>query len=267
MSRHLSIVCLFVAVVASSAAGEELAVEGNAKVYTGGEGIRVTLVPLAPRDAHHVLIMVEGSDSDLDGKVYLHTVNDSGRGADFTRKLGSRGWNTLTSREGWWSGRYFELFVPGRKDSVHVRYDESDSTALIAGQVLSKYLRERPTGTHALRPELVGRDEGTFGAASGTANTACKSSFSAHIDWKGFPDDVVSNIDIGSRCSDVLRALTATCSDEVSRQAVSKEVKSVTCQGGSTPGVAVKGSQIVFTVTKNEPADVPSLQDAIEHAL
>src|SRR5437899_3015712 len=106
---------------AVNAWSQDLVPEGSPKVYAGEEGVRVTLVTLKPRSAHRVLVKVEGSDSDLDGKIFLHEVREYGNNkADFARKRGEKQYVTITAREGWWSSKEYQLYPPGRKDSVAI---------------------------------------------------------------------------------------------------------------------------------------------------
>ncbi|MHB8876999.1 MAG: hypothetical protein ACYC8T_25160, partial [Myxococcaceae bacterium] len=102
--------------LAATALGDELSIEGSPKVYVGANGERVTVLRLKPRSASKVLLAFEGTDSALDGKILAHEVVEAGNKADIKRKEKGRDYVRLAARETWWSSRQFTLYLPSNRD-------------------------------------------------------------------------------------------------------------------------------------------------------
>jgi len=115
------------------------------KTYVGPDGITLAMLPLAPEGEHKVLLRVGGSGSLFDGKVMAHTVEQQSDGdVNYVTVFRGRRWITIAVRFGSYS-----LYVPGRRDSPVVKYDEERSKALNINEIWKSYQRQRADGTLA----------------------------------------------------------------------------------------------------------------------
>lgn len=107
----------------------KLAVDDVAKVYTGGEGRRIT-VARVKGDATAVLIKFEGVRGPWNHKVILHREQDSGNGFDYWTRVDGDDWVSLVARKGWGGGDLgYELHPRGDNGPYHLSYDADASRA------------------------------------------------------------------------------------------------------------------------------------------
>src|SRR5687767_14568112 len=120
-------------------ANAELTLDGKAKVYVGEHGEQVTLVPLKPKSAKKVLLKFEGTDSEWDGKIILHSVNEYNGKADFKTKWKDKDFVTIAARDAWWTTKQFYLSTPGKQDGVPIFYNDKKTEKVDGNELVSAY--------------------------------------------------------------------------------------------------------------------------------
>src|SRR5512138_3948045 len=112
------------AVLLAPAARADSPVEPG-RVYVGGDGITLAIVPLKPKTDNKVLVRVTGSGTVYDDKAIPHERSDEGGRVAYSTTYKGRTWVTITvptSAE----PRPIPIYIPGRRD-VTVKYDERKS--------------------------------------------------------------------------------------------------------------------------------------------
>ena len=116
------------------------------RVYVGGDGVTVAIVPLKPRTDNKVLVRVTGSGTAFDDKAILHERGDGDGGkVAYSTTYRGRSWFTITvpsSAE----TRPIPIYLPGRRD-VTVKYDERKSAELKTDDVYRAYQKQQADGT------------------------------------------------------------------------------------------------------------------------
>ena len=115
------------------------------RVYVGGDGITIAIVPLKPRSDGKALVRVTGSGTPFDDKAIPHDrAEESGKVAYSTTYHG-RSWYTITVPSAA-EARPIPIYLPGRRD-VTVRYDERKSAELKIDDVYRAYQKQQADGT------------------------------------------------------------------------------------------------------------------------
>jgi hypothetical protein len=233
------------------------AVEGG-KVYSGSDGISVTIVNLAPRSQNKAIVLVQGSDTELDGKALLHDVKGEGDRMDYQTQLHGRDWVTVAVRKGWGS-RQLILGVPGRRDDISVGYDEKRTQELKPEEVYALHQKQSQDGSLAAlqafdRQGEEARHGRAFNAALESMNRACATQVTGTVEWKSVSDDLVKRYSISSFCANPLAALERLCASAEAKAVIQRKVKALTCQFGATLELKVKDGTLRW-VTAPEAAN------------
>lgn len=237
---------LWLLLLPSLALAQGYTVGGKVKVYLGGDGEVVSLVPLPGDEPRRVLLHFAGTDTALDGRTLVHTVRPAGRdGSDFVRKVDGRDSVTLTSRATWGAWRELELHPPSGP-SVRLGYSEKKSEGVDGQRLLDTWLRRRTSGDKAT-------DEQRLAAAAKDVTAACGTPVSATIDWSNVKDADIAKHDFGGLCIDGLRAVQSLCDDAEGRKAVASGVKRFTCKPGGPPQVTAGKGAVTFTTSAESP--------------
>ncbi len=237
---------LWLLLLPSLALAQPYAVNGKVKVYLGGNGEEVTVVPLQGDEPRRVLLHFAGTDTDLDGRTLLHTVRPAGRdGSDFVREADGRPYVTMTARAGWGAWTELELHPPSRR-AVWLGYSGKKSEGAEGQRLLDTWLRRRASGEKAA-------DEQRFASAAKDVTATCGTPVSAAIDWSGVKDADIARHDFGGLCIDGLRAVQSLCDDAEGKKAVASGVKRFTCRPGGAPQVTVGKGAVTFTTSAESP--------------
>jgi hypothetical protein len=143
MMRKVTCAVAFVAVLLIMAAGvgysaDRPEVAKYASVYTGGEGVQVTVLRIGPPEKSEVLLQVNRIDHPWDGKIMLHKVNGTGRRIDYVTQVDGKDWVTMTVRDG-----SRELYLPNMEASIHLSFSEELSNKVAPQSFLTLYLDQQ----------------------------------------------------------------------------------------------------------------------------
>jgi hypothetical protein len=245
---------LALAVVWMSSAWAASPVEAG-KVYSGDEGVEVSIVPLAPRSKNKAIILIKGTDSELDGKALLHDVETSGDRVDYRTTVHGRGYVSVFVRSSW-GGRGFSLAVPGRRSDISLGFDEQKTKALRPEDVYALYEKQTKDGSTAAfqafdRKGEEGRHDKDYAAALESMNKACGTKTSGNIDWKSVSDDLLKGYSIASYCANPVTALQRLCASSGAKKVIQEKVKKVSCQFGKEMKLEVKAGAVAWTTEKD----------------
>ena len=140
MKRTVALLGLALLAFSANASALE-AVSG--KVYKGGNGVKVTIVRLKPLSDKKALIEISGSDTESDGKIVLHEIEEYDGKADYfiKKKKGSKTekYVTIAMRNG-----SFEVYPPGGgNDGIRIAFDDKKSEELKVDDLLRRYTPDK----------------------------------------------------------------------------------------------------------------------------
>lgn len=231
---------------------------GTGKVYSGSEGESVAVIPLTtpgPKGEKQVLLSVQGTDSEFDGKPQPHVVSEQSRGVNYITQYKGEDFYTLQMRENSGSKKY-ELWVPGRSKAITVAFDEKRTQTLKAEDAYGQYEKLKKDGTLAKlaafnRPEREADQQKGFTEVVKSMNEACGTQVTAAIDWKSVTDDIIKRYSISSYCGNPLEALGKLCGTPVGKRVISAKVKQFRCQFGPELKLELNGSAVSFTTQQD----------------
>lgn len=248
-----TILALVIALAALGAAPARAAAPVEAgKVYSGPEGEEVALIPLTPRESKKFLVRVQGTGSEVDGKVLPHEANDWSSSGKvrinyYTQRHG-RDYSTLVV-----SGTSYELYVPGRRDGIAVKYDEARTQKLKPEDVYAQYQKQDKDGTLAklMAFDRKGEQEhhdGEYAELLKALNASCGATVAGTIDWSTVSEEVLKGYSIASFCGAPVTALKSLCdvSDEA-RRTVQAKVKQMDCKFGKSLEPKLESARVVWT--------------------
>jgi len=231
---------------------------GTGKVYSGPEGESVAVIPLTtqgPKGEKQVLLSVQGTDSEFDGKPMLHVANEQSKGVDYITQYKGEDFYTLVVRESYGAKKY-ELWVPSRPKAVIVSFDDKRTQALKAEDAYGQYEKLRKDGTLA-KLAAFSRKEREAGQQQGftelvkSMNEACGTQVTATIDWKSISDELIKKYSISSYCGNPLEALRRLCGSPVGKRVISAKVKKFSCQFGPELKLEVNAGAVSFTTQQD----------------
>lgn len=249
----LAVVVAWSALSASSARAAAPVEAG--KVFIGPEGEEVALVPLTPRESKKFLVRVQGTGTEFDGMVLPHEANESGSATPqvnyYTQRHG-RAFTTLLMR-----GSRYQLYAPGKRDGIPVKYDEARTQKLKAEDVYSQHQKQQKDGSLAKlmafdrKGEMAGHD-GEYAEQLQALNASCGASVAGTIDWSTISEELLKGYSIASFCGTPLQALVSLCErSQEAKRTVQAKVKQVDCRFGAALEPRLEAQRVVWTTAKD----------------
>ena len=226
------------------------------KVFSGPEGEQVALVLLSPVESKKALLRVQGTGSELDGKVLPHDVNESGASVHYTTELRGRSFATLVARSSGGGSRSYILNVPGRRDSIKVSFDDARTRALKGEEVYAQHQKQKADGTLTRmmafdRKAETAEAEKSLSEPVKAMNAACGTSVAVAIDWNSIPDELLKSYSIASYCESPFTALEKLCASAEGKKAIQAQVKEVSCRFGEALKLEVQAGRVAWTTAKD----------------
>ncbi|WP_239576462.1 hypothetical protein [Archangium primigenium] len=244
------------AVIAVLKAGSALAAApvGAGKVFTGSDGEQVAVIPLTPEDEKKAILLVQGTDTELDGKVLPHDIEKNGEDTRYVTQWHGRRYATLyLSVSGGGSRRKYYLHIPGRRDSTSVSFDDKRSQGLKPEDVYATYQKQKSSGSTAkwmafdrkAEQELIDK-----GLASSVAsmNEACGSQSAVKVDWATVTDEHIKERSMSGYCGVPLDSLRRLCGQSAeAKKIVQAKAKEVVCRVGGALALEQAPGRLTWT--------------------
>jgi hypothetical protein len=252
--RAILATVIVVAVLGGAPARAAAPVEAG-KVFSGPEGELVAVIPLTPVESKKVLLHVQGTGSELDGKVLPYTVNESGDDVYYTTQRRGRDYATLVLQASRGRRTYY-LHVPGRRDSITVAYDDARTKALKAEEVYALHQKQQADGTLTRlmafdrKGETAGVEQ-TLAESVTSLNAACGTSVTGTIDWSSISDELLKGYSISSYCTAPLDALSKLCATAEGKKAIQAQAKEFSCRFGDALKLEVRAGRVSWTTAKD----------------
>lgn len=253
-----AILAMFIAVAAlGSVPARAAAPIESGKVFSGPEGEQVAVIPLTPVESKKVLVLVQGTGTELDGKVLPHDVDDSSSSTvTYATELHGRGyWTLIVHASG--GRRSYALNVPGRRDSITLTFDEARTKALKGDEVYALHQKQKADGT-LTRVMAFDRKAEAAHAESGLTelvkamNEACGSSATVAVDWNSISDAQLKKYSIASYCGAPFESLRRLCESAEAKKAIQAQVKEVSCRFGDALKLEVQAGKVAWMTATEE---------------
>lgn len=226
------------------------------KVYSGSEGEEAAVVPLSPRSEGKFLIRVKGTGSEFDGKVFPYEIIDESSGSTtrvrYSTEWRGRGYSALHQRNS-----SYELYVPGRQQSIKLAYDEKRTAALKPEEVYAQHQKQTADGTlqklmaFDRKGEQAYHDK-AYAEVLKDLNTTCGTQVSAAIDWSSVNDEQLKELSISGYCESPLEALKDLCAvSNIAKQTVKEKVKGLSCRFGPALEPKLEAGRVIWTTNKD----------------
>ena len=251
--QRVSLILIALAWTSTASAAPQIA---SAKAYTGPNGIRVQVLRLEQAESQ-ALVRVLGSDTDLDDKVLLYDVSESGSRVDYSTKRGGRDFTALRIESSYGSMSVV-LWLPEGKGELALGYDELATQALDAAEVVRLHEKQASDGTLGRyqtfdrSAEMKSNDQALAETATALSG-ACGAAVAASIDWKGIDDALLKEHAVGSYCGTPLEALKSLCASPSAKKVVARRVRKLRCSFGAKLDLALKGDELQWTTATDAP--------------
>ncbi|HYO67040.1 MAG TPA: hypothetical protein VEU33_13255 [Archangium sp.] len=251
-----AVLAMFIAVGALCAVPARAAPVEAGKVFSGREGEQVAVIPLSPVESKKALLQVQGTGSELDGKVLPYELNESGDDVYYTTELRGRSFSTLVMRSSRGGSRSYTLNLPGRRDSIAVFFDDDRTKALKGEQVYALHQKQKADGTLTKmmafdRKAEMAEAEKSLAEPVKSMNAACGTSAAVAIDWNSIPDELLKSYSIASFCETPVTALEKLCATAEGKKAIQAQVKEVSCRFGDALKLEVQAGRVAWTTAKD----------------
>ncbi|ACY15830.1 hypothetical protein [Haliangium ochraceum] len=224
----------------------------RARVFDGGEGVRVEIVEL--KEEGQALLRVTGTPSDIDGMVLPHSVEDNGRRLNFITERHGRPLYTVIRNTNYNGSTEWTLYVGmSRFGGRGLSFDEEATESFDAVALYRSYEEQRDSGAIAElqrfdRASEIADSEAEFEKTRAAAAEDCGADFSASIDWSTVDDERLKSLSIESFCSGGLDALRGMCSEAPVREFAS-QIERYECRFGDEMALRVEGSTMHWTTS------------------
>jgi len=242
--------------LAPAAARADAPVEPG-RVYVGGDGVTIAVVPLKPRSDNKALVRVTGSGTVFDDKVIPHERGDGDGGKiAYSTTYHGRSWFTITVPSAA-ETKPIPIYLPGRRD-VTVKFDERRSAELKTDDIFRAYQKQQSDGSlKALaafnRPEETAHHEKQLAADAGeTFAKRCGYKLPVKINWASFSDDDIKELSIASYCGEPIDAMARLCEDSAeAKRTIEKAIKSFGCTMGPAMQMDIAGTTLNWTTSRS----------------
>ena len=226
------------------------------RVYVGGDGLTIAVVPLKPRNDNKALVRVTGSGTAFDDKAIPHDRGEDGGKTAYSTTYHGRSWYTITVPSSG-EARPIPIYLPGRRD-VTVKYDERKSAELKVDDVYRAYQKQQADGTlKALaafnRKDETARHEKQLATETG-ADFAKKCGYKlpVTINWASFSDDDLKELSIAGYCGEPIDAMARMCEDSAeAKRTIAAAIKSFTCKIGPEMQLDIAGTALNWTTSRS----------------
>lgn len=247
---------LFLALLLAPGAARADAPVEPGRVYVGGDGVTIAIVPLKPKTDNKALVRVSGSGTVYDDKAIPHERSDEGGRVAYSTTYKGRTWVTITVPSAA-EARPIPIYLPGRRD-VTVKYDEGKSAALKTDDVYRAYQKQQADGTLAAlaafnRKEETARHDKQLATETG-ADFAKKCGYKlpVTINWTSFSDADIKELSITSYCGDPIDAMARLCDDSPeAKRTIAAAIKSFSCAIGPEMKLDLAGSALNWTTSRS----------------
>lgn len=231
--RSAGIAILFWA-AASPALSETLKPSKYPRVYRGGEGITVTVIPLMPSPEKDALVEVKGIETKIDEVVLRHKAVE-GNDPAWSTTIAGEGFWTLRSEKIWGWKRLLLILPEKPMETIDMVYDEKASKKVKAQEFVKRHEKQLKDGTIQKlaawnRSERESGNNESFNKDLAAMNQACGTKITANIDWKSVTDEHLKRLSISSYCSPGINALADACTKPEAKGKITKSVKSLICR-------------------------------------
>jgi hypothetical protein len=227
------------------------------RVYVGGDGITLAIVPLKPKADNKVLVRVTGSRTVFDDKAIVHTRGDGDGGkVAYSTTYHGRAWYTITVPSAA-EARPIPIYLPGRRD-VTVKLDERKSAELKTDDVYRAYQKQQADGSlQALaafnrKDETAQHEKNLAGDAGADFAKKCGTKLPVTINWASFSDDDIKELSIASYCGEPVDAMARLCEDSAeAKRTITTAIKAFGCTMGPEMKLDLAGTTLSWTTSRS----------------
>lgn len=242
--------------LADSSARAAAPVEAG-KVFVGKDGEQVAVIPLSPLEDKKAILFVQGTDSELDGRVLPYDIEQSGQDVRYITQLHGRRWATVVLLVSG-SRRTYNLNIPGRRDNMTVTYDDARTQALKPEDVYARYQKQKTDGSNTKlmafdrKGEQAHAEEGLAETVK-SMNDACGTALKPNVDWEHTSDEMLKKYSIPSFCGTPYEALRKLCTSEEAKKAIQAQVKDISCRFGDALKPELQAGRLAWVTHTETP--------------
>ena len=245
------------------------------KVYSGDEGIKVTVISIEDTEPKKALVHVVGAETRIDDIVLLYTeVPNGSDGYGLETYIDDDTFWTVRSEHHQYGGKEMLLTLPeARTKSTSLSYSEKLSKEVKGDDILKKYESQVADGTIAKvqiykgKEDIKGRANGIFKRAVNEAKDECNAPIGAKIDWSSISADVKAKRPIATLCRQAAEILAYYCKKN-SGHNVAKKVEQIHCSFGADQALSLgRDKSLKWQVPTNKEPDLENLKKQIEKAV
>jgi hypothetical protein len=231
-------------------------------------GIIVSLVRPDRSRTDEVLIRVDGSHSELEGKVLLCRVDRIGRGYLHYRAPIHGRIRAIVSVQTVHGTEKYRLLLKSGSDPIPITYNDDRTRSFDSRKFIEQYEKQKTDGTLAAlqdfnRQREIDQNERKLQAAAENVNKACSTQLQFKIDWDSVGDDFLKKSSIGGICADAIGAMRRLCAYEPARVAFGEKVRELVCRLGTEMRFDLQEGRMSLTL----PARPKNLRDRIRSYL
>jgi hypothetical protein len=112
---------------------------GVIKVFSGDEGMQVTVSRYGPLEKNQALLKFSNLDSPWNEKVFLARIEETERQCDYVIQVDGSDWYAIVGRNNYYGGWSYEAFPKGPRREYRIVYDSAASKAATADDLLKGY--------------------------------------------------------------------------------------------------------------------------------
>ena len=237
----------------SSAYAAELPEEALEPVtYKGPDGMLLTIVALRRSgEKEQALVMLEGHPSFGKAKTFLTNVHESDRTVIYEAFLLEPARGIATKETSRWGGA--SILVPkiSSRGDYRFNYPEKVKEQQLLKKDGSKIIKEYFSATSGVQGEILQAAKTLGSNAQASLKKNCNKELPLAVTADTFPAEITKNYDVIKMCADAVRGIELVCADELGREAIQEQVKSLECRSAENFDVSLKNGHVSIAIAPN----------------
>lgn len=261
---RLILVMLCLCGLASEALAGNWVAGKTAKVYKSAQGVKVTLVPVSEGQIKRSLVLINGTDSQIEDLAMLHVIEPGSSETAYYTFINDDKFYTLVFSEN--SGALSLPEAPTKK--ISLKYSDKDSKKVDSASIVKAHEQQLKDGTLAKleisqESDWRGHVNSVVRRSADDAKSACGNAVGARVDWDSVDKKFFNKIALATMCRQITDSLTRLCQASQNKK-TSSSIDSISCVVGKSQDLSLgRDKRLIWRVPESGVVDIVAMEQKL----